>query len=94
MAYEKKPLKGFLFANKERKTEKHPTSKGYLVLSKELCEKMIKADNYELGMAAWIDTEKGHNSIQVDTWKIDNASKSDSVSHTGVPAFEGDSIPI
>ena len=91
MAYEKKPLKGFLFVNKERKSDTHPTSKGYLVLSKELCEKMIKANDFEINIAAWIDTENGHNSISVDTWKFDN-ERAENTSHTNVPSFS-ESIP-
>ena len=91
MAYEKKPLKGFLFVNKERTSDKHPTSKGYLVLSKELCEKMLRVGDFEINIAAWIDTEKGHNSISVDTWKFDNERPTNTNS-TGVPSFS-ESVP-
>ncbi len=89
MAYEKKPLRGFLFRNNERKSDSSPTSKGYLVLNKEICQKMIERNDFEFKISAWVDEGKGHHSISVDMWKFNQPPKNDSTNTTSVPEFEG-----
>lgn len=93
MAFEKKPNKGFLFQNKERKSDKSPTTTGYLVLSKDLVEKMLDRNDFEVKIAAWLDSERKQHSISVDTWKFDQPAKDGNTNTTDVPEFS-DSIPV
>ena len=91
MAYEKKDNKGFLFVNKDKLTDKHPTSKGYLVLSKALCERMIKHNDFEINLSAWLNDEKKYNSISVDEYQF---NKRNSTTTEEVSFNEHDSIPM
>ena len=95
MAYEKKPNKGFLFVNRERKTDKHPTSKGYIVLIKEICEKMLKHNDFELQLSAWVDSEKGYNSLSVDDHAFNKRNESNTSTTPRTQFVESDSsIPL
>ena len=94
MAFEKKPNKGYLFQNKDRKSDNSPTTTGYLVLSKDLVKKMLERNDFEIKIAAWLDSEKKQHSISVDTWKFDQPAKDSSTTSTNVPEFTSDSIPV
>ena len=95
MTYEKKVNKGFLFQNNDRKSDSHPTSKGYLVLSKELCEKMLKHNDFEIQLSAWVNAEKKYNSISVDDYALNKRNESSVNATDSVSFTETDnSIPL
>ena len=55
---------------------------------------MLERNDFEIKIAAWLDSEKKQHSISVDTWKFDQPAKDSSTTSTNVPEFTSDSIPV
>ena len=55
---------------------------------------MLKRNDFEVKIAAWLDSEKKQHSVSVDTWKFDQPMKDGNTDTTDVPNFSSDSIPV
>ena len=78
MAYENKPNSGSLFVNKVKKHPKAPDYQGEILIDVGALE--VTDGKAKVRLAGWKKTsEKGttYLSLNVDTWKPDNAKQTD-----------------